>query len=433
MEFTYDQSRDLDSRVKNYLLNYARFVSVITAIFFPIVGIVLLFADPAAIDNLGHRLIISFFCLLGVGLSFKIDFFKDNLIYYTYLIFFASSWWVIWIVSKNQFSMSYSLLMITAIASFSMVIYHKRINYLYLISTAIILSFVTMQFFASDLSPYIILLSIFILLHVRILTAFFYDKIWNETNNLNLQLKESNEQLEKKVEERTLLLQRKNKELESYIYIFSHDLKSPLNNIKSFSRLINSRIDQKDYKDLDKFGEFVDKGVVRMESIINDLLTYGRLGINEKEHEKVYTEELIEEIMDANFSSYLPSEIKVEIEETTPKEFSCDKNQISLLFQNLLGNALKYNDSEQKLVKISGQETEDFYNFSIQDNGIGIDPQHENEIFEMFTRLQRNDQYEGTGIGLAICKKIVNNHKGEISIASDSKNGTTFNFSIGKS
>lgn len=243
----------------------------------------------------------------------------------------------------------------------------------------------------------------------------------------------SNEVTESKRQEEALKkytqeLEISNQELERFAHIASHDLKSPLRNINSFVNLIERRLDLKKDPKLLKYLKFVTNSVSYMYSLIQDILEYSTLNhekkIREQEVNLNSTIERIKETLAAQIEE--GAHIKAD---PLPTLFA-NSSLLFQLFFNLIENGLKYNQHPTPEVKIRVYKEADFYQFSISDNGIGIDPKFNEQIFEMFSRLHVQTTYEGTGIGLAICKKIVHLYDGKIWMESELGKGTSFFFTI---
>ena len=223
-------------------------------------------------------------------------------------------------------------------------------------------------------------------------------------------------------------LTRSNSELERFAYVASHDLQEPLRMITSYLQLLERRYkDRLDGDALDFINYAVD-GSNRMKTLINDLLAYSRVGTRGKEFTQVNCNEVLDHVL---FSlQTLIDETNAEITFEPLPTIMGDTVQLEQLFQNLLGNALKFRGEETPKIHIGLKKEEKNWLFSVRDNGIGIDPQFFEKVFIIFQRLHNREKYEGTGIGLAISKKIVERHGGRIWIESEPGNGSTFNFTI---
>ncbi len=222
-----------------------------------------------------------------------------------------------------------------------------------------------------------------------------------------------------------------NKELSQFAYIASHDLQEPLRMVSSFlSRLEQQYSDKLDDK-ARQYIHFATDGAKRMRTMILDLLEYSSLGNTQYELEVIDTDTLVSDIIRLN--KELIEENNAIITWDKLPAIRAAKTPMQQLFQNLIANGIKYQrpGSEPK-IHISAKETDTHWQFSVKDNGIGIDPQFHEKIFIVFQRLHHKHEYSGTGIGLAICKKIVENHNGKIWIESALDQGSTFYFTISK-
>lgn len=242
-----------------------------------------------------------------------------------------------------------------------------------------------------------------------------------------LQLKD----LYQKLEDRADQLQSSNTELEQFAYIASHDLQEPLRMVSSFLQLL-----EKKYADVvDEKGKeyirFAVDGSLRMKRLINDLLDYSRVTTHKQKLEPVQMEQVISEVLQ-NLSLHIQEKQAVIKAESLPVLPLADKTQMLQLIQNLVGNALKYSGEQPPFIQITAKEQEEDWLFCVQDNGIGFDEQFAEKIFVIFQRLHNRTQYSGTGIGLAICKKIVDRHGGKIYAESVKGQGSTFWFTIKK-
>ena len=258
------------------------------------------------------------------------------------------------------------------------------------------------------------------------------------------EIQKLNFELEKKVKERTetLLkreitlaeqnqkLQNQNKELEQFTYITSHDLQEPLRSLISFSELLEKEFSDK----LDGNGaiyiDFITKSSKRMRSLVKGLLDYSRIG-NNKELVETDCSQIINDVQDDMTSIIQESEAKITID--TLPVLKCYPTEMRQLFQNLISNAIKFRKKDSiPEIKISVTENQNNWIFSVQDNGIGIDQKDIHKLFIIFKRLNNRDEYEGTGIGLAHCKKIVELHGGTIWANAELNKQSTFTFIIPK-
>lgn len=224
-------------------------------------------------------------------------------------------------------------------------------------------------------------------------------------------------------------LLRSNKELEQFAYIASHDLQEPLRMVSSFTQLLSVRYKDKLDKNAQEFIQYAVDGAVRMQGLINDLLEYSRIETRGKMFSAIDLHKVLGHTI-KNLSILIKEKNAVIINDELPAILA-DEGQMIQLFQNLIGNAIKFCDTSP-LIHISCKEEKENYVFTIKDNGIGMEPQYFNKIFQIFQRLREKDEYGGTGIGLAICKRIVERHEGKIWVESKPGKGSTFYFSISK-
>jgi len=236
--------------------------------------------------------------------------------------------------------------------------------------------------------------------------------------------KQADEQLKRTMEE----LKRSNMELEQFAYVASHDLQEPLRMVSSFTQLLEKQYkDKLDEHALDYINYAVD-GAKRMQLLINDLLSYSRVNSKGGKFEEVDLEKVLDETL-SNLELTIEENQAFITRESLPK-INANYRQMIQLFQNLIGNALKYRSKETPQIQISTQKEDKQWIFSVEDNGIGIDPKYADRIFMIFKRLHTNEEYEGTGIGLAITKRIIERHGGNIWVESETGKGSTFYFTI---
>jgi light-regulated signal transduction histidine kinase (bacteriophytochrome) len=225
-------------------------------------------------------------------------------------------------------------------------------------------------------------------------------------------------------------LTRSNQELEQFAYITSHDLQEPLRMVTSYVTLLEKRNRDKLDSDSKDFINFAVDGTKRMQQLINDLLTYSRVGTRGKPFTKTNCKTVMEKTI---------KNLEIAIKEKGAKvsynalpTIIADEAQIIQLFQNLIGNAIKFCQNKPPKIKIRTREDDDKWIFGVQDNGIGIAPEFHERIFQIFQRLHTRQEYKGTGIGLAVSKRIVDRHGGKIWVDSKPGKGTTFWFTIPK-
>lgn len=220
---------------------------------------------------------------------------------------------------------------------------------------------------------------------------------------------------------------RSNNELEQFAYVASHDLQEPLRMVTSYVQLLESRYKDKLDKDAKEFIDFAVDGTNRMKNLIHSLLEYSRVN-NIRPFAKINLNLLLPDVLQ-NLESQIKENNAIIKIDTLP-DIDGDAILITQLFQNLISNGIKFKSSKPPEINISGKKVNDEYLFSIKDNGIGIPKEYADKIFLIFQRLHTKDKYPGTGIGLAICKKIVEKHGGKIWFESEIGNGSVFYFTI---
>ncbi|MGY8687860.1 MAG: sensor histidine kinase, partial [Verrucomicrobiales bacterium] len=234
---------------------------------------------------------------------------------------------------------------------------------------------------------------------------------------------------ESQLHERTADLERSNRDLEQFAYIASHDLKEPLRMVTSYVQLLEHRYKDKLDDDARDFIGFAVDGSKRMKRLIDGLLEFSRIGTHGREFAPTHTEGVLEESL-SNLE-VLIREKEAKVTHDPLPDVIADPLQLGQLFQNLVGNALKFcKDVPQVHISVERDKTAEQVIISVKDNGIGINPDHVEKIFQIYQRLHRRADYEGTGIGLAVCRKIVERHGGEIRVDSELGQGSTFHFNM---
>ena len=198
--------------------------------------------------------------------------------------------------------------------------------------------------------------------------------------------------------------------------------------VASYTQLLARRYKGKLDADADEFIGYIVDGATRMQQLINDLLTYSRVGTRGKPFETTECEVILEKAL-LNLKTTIEENHAVVTHDVLPA-LMADSSQLVQLFQNLVGNAIKFHGDERPEVHIGAERNGTQWIFSVRDNGIGIDPKYFERIFVIFQRLHGRKEYPGTGIGLTICRKIVDRHKGRIWVESQSGQGATFHFTI---
>lgn len=223
-------------------------------------------------------------------------------------------------------------------------------------------------------------------------------------------------------------LARSNEELEQFAYVASHDLREPLRMVSSFVQLLDQRYGDRLDDDAREFIRFAVDGALRMQALIDDLLTFSRVGTRGNPFVPTDMKQVIDQVLRDLQLAIADSGTEI-VHKSLPTVMA-DETQMVQLFENLIANAIKFHSARQPRICISAEKKADAWEFAIEDNGIGIDPKFAARIFEIFQRLHTREEYPGTGIGLAVCKKIVERHGGRIWVASQPGQGATFYFTL---
>jgi PAS domain S-box-containing protein len=230
---------------------------------------------------------------------------------------------------------------------------------------------------------------------------------------------------------KSIEIQNRNKELDDFTYVVSHDLKEPLISIEGYSKiLLKDYADKVDDEGKEYLGSVVHSSA-RMKGLIEDLLTLSRVGRTAEATESIAVGKAVADIEQELHFTLREKNIRLIVDGELPT-VRYNPTQLSMVFRNLISNAMKFNDKPHPEIRIGVREEQDEFIFSVADNGIGIDKKYFDRIFMIFQRLHRSEDFRGTGAGLTIVKKIIENHKGRIWLESTLGEGTTFHFSIPK-
>jgi signal transduction histidine kinase len=294
------------------------------------------------------------------------------------------------------------------------------------------------------------LISLQVFLCVISITTMFLSTTLNERREKEDELKEANSTLELKVSERTRALEKQqtelkevnrqllekakelegvNKESRSFAHAVSHDLREPLRTIASYLQLIEERYKNKLDADANIFIDFAVDGAKRMNMLIDDMLAYSRLEYSQNAFADVDLNDVLVIVKNNLHSSLQESNAKIILKSNLPI-VNADYSQMIQLFQNIIDNGLKYKNEEPPEINIAASKQGDLWQISISDNGIGISKEYYERIFVIFQRLHTREHFDGTGIGLAICKKIIEKHGGNIWVESSEGKGSTFHFTL---
>jgi signal transduction histidine kinase len=242
--------------------------------------------------------------------------------------------------------------------------------------------------------------------------------------NLRDQRQRAEKDLARKVEE----LARSNRDLEQFAYVASHDLQEPLRMVAAYTQLLAERYRGKLDENADKYIGYAVEGALRMQTLILDLLAFSRVGHTEADHKHGECNAAIQNVL-ANLRSGIEDTGAIVTHDHLPA-VAIDPTQLVQLFQNLIGNAIKFRGKESPVIRISAESQGATWLFAVADNGIGVSPQYKDKIFVIFQRLHTREEYSGNGVGLAICKKIVEQRGGRIWVESEVGSGATFHFTL---
>jgi PAS domain S-box-containing protein len=263
---------------------------------------------------------------------------------------------------------------------------------------------------------------------IRTYCAFAHDI--TERKQIEERTQRLNEELEHRVEERTQALVQSNAQLQQFAKIASHDLQEPLRSIEGYANLLAKRYKGKLEKDGDEFIQFILDGTGRMIELIQSVLLHSSISSEVKSTCEVDIRKVIKEVLQNLKAAIEESQTTVEVADMPV--VVANRSEMVQLFQNLIGNAIKYRGERKPVIKVGWEENVHEIVFSVEDNGIGIDPMYSEKIFNMFARLHGKTEFSGTGIGLAICKKIVETHGGRIWVQSQPGKGSIFLFTLPK-
>ncbi|MFY9789815.1 MAG: ATP-binding protein [Candidatus Sulfotelmatobacter sp.] len=245
-----------------------------------------------------------------------------------------------------------------------------------------------------------------------------------EERQLRQSRRQAEEDLARKVEE----LARSNADLEQFAYIASHDLQEPLRMVTAYTQLLAERYRGKLDAEADKFIGYASEGAMRMQVLIQDLLAFSRVGRAESSDANIDCNGVMEEVLQTLSAAVQESGAVISYSQLP--QIQGDRTQLGQVFQNLIANAIKFRGNEPPRISVLAENKDDQWWFEVSDNGIGIPPENAGHVFEVFYRLHARSEYPGNGIGLAICKKIIERGGGRIWVESQSGSGSHFKFTL---
>jgi len=236
--------------------------------------------------------------------------------------------------------------------------------------------------------------------------------------------RQAEQDLARKVDE----LARSNADLEQFAYVASHDLQEPLRMVTAYTQLLAERYAGKLDANADKYIGYASEGAQRMQVLIQDLLAFSRVGRNGFTHGNVDCNSVLEEVL-TSLAPAMQECGAVVTHDALPSVWA-DRTQVAQIFQNLIGNAIKFRGQEPPVIAVEAEQADQCWRFSVSDNGIGIAPEYAETIFVVFQRLHARTEYPGNGIGLAICKKIIEHNGGRIWVEPQAGSGSSFKFTL---
>jgi signal transduction histidine kinase len=242
------------------------------------------------------------------------------------------------------------------------------------------------------------------------------------------QLRQSRRQAEQDLAKKVGELARSNADLEQFAYVASHDLQEPLRMVTAYTQLLGERYRGKLDADADKFIGYASEGAMRMQVLIQDLLAFSRVGRAESSDATIDCNGVVQEVLQVLSAAIEESGAAISYSQLP--QLQGDRTQFGQLFQNLIGNAIKFRGREPPRISVQAENKEEQWWFEVSDNGIGIAPENAEKVFEVFHRLNARTEYPGNGIGLAICKKIVERCGGRIWVESQNGSGSSFKFTL---
>lgn len=340
--------------------------------------------------------------MVSLGLLYSLGSYGPGLLYLLGITLF------IVLIFEEKIALMSVYLNIVVCIIFGIMIYYKWGG------GVIVLEYDVISWFAVS-SSLILLSAVAVLLIPRLFRGL--ESAFEKRNQLELELKQNQADLEEK-----------NREMENFAYIASHDLKEPLRMVRSFIDLLSKNYGHQLDKKAQKYIHFALDGANRMTSLIDELLEYSRVGRVHNEREQVDLNSMIPDLL-----KDLPEAKEADILFENLPEIRAVPVSMKILFRNLISNGLKYQDDGNKPeIKIQFMDQKQYWKFSVSDNGIGIDDLYLEDVFMLFLRLHSNTEYSGSGMGLAISKKIVEQHGGEIWVESKKDEGSTFYFTLEK-
>ncbi len=382
-------------------------------------------------DPTDQRLIISSVWLLIFLFSFISNFVKHRLVFIGCWLVFTLHCWSIYWTDKNLYGSEALIGYVMSFTALNLTYVRPRLFYP-MMAVSLVAALVLLFTGRPPAISRAMVAFMFILLWLAYtITSTFVIVSKQQLTDLNNSLEKLVNDRSAQAEARARQLGLKNQELEQFAFIASHDLKTPLRSIGSFAQLAHRKLGKDLDPEVQEYFSFILDAVRKMNDLINDILAYTKYGEANSQRKKVNVRALLEECCLMLKPSIAEKNAHIEFQ-IDCEEVVGDKVQLQQLFYNLIDNALKYNNSPSAKLVIRLEERPLSWQFSFSDNGIGIPKEYHGKVFHIFQRLHSYKEYSGTGIGLALCKRIVENHGGDIWLESGSGGGVTVHFTLAK-
>lgn len=383
-------------------------------------------------DPLQQRLLLSAIWLFVLLFSFVSTFIKNRLVDITCWLMFGVHVWSIFWVDANNYKLHALIGYVISFTALNLTYLRPRLYYPFMLSS-LVASLVLLYTGPEPAVSREMVAFMFVLLGVAFLfTSSIVIVSKSRLSHLNENLEQLANERSAQAEERAHQLSLKNQELEQFAFIASHDLKTPLRSIGSFTQLAQRKLQNNADPEVLEYLAFIHDAVHKMNNLINDILAYSKFGRQNNELKKLKVRDLLEDccLMHKPVIAAKNAEVEFQIH---CEEVKGDKVQLQQLFHHLIDNALKYNHSPSAKLVITVEDRPLTWQFSFADNGIGISEEYHEKVFRIFQRLHNYKEYDGTGMGLALCKRIVENHGGDIWLESNNGQGTVVYFTLAKS
>jgi signal transduction histidine kinase len=393
---------------------FERFMHLAIFLGLPIMlGVEFLFL-PELEHYAGVRLIFAFISLAIFFASFKVKFIQNDFTYINYVVIYLVISHLIFLTYVNNFTFFQSALLIALILGASLVF--RTRTQLGIFQVCMFFLVLQASFLAMGDTEVDVLLFLGLYIFMNVVAFSIQDYIFRQRDKLEIAAEN---------------LQRSNRSLEQFAYVASHDLQEPLRTVTNYVQLLQRRYGEKLDEDADEFIFFAVDATRRMQNLIQSLLKFSRVSSDNLKRIEID----LNDIMD-NVASNLEINIKENnavINYPMLPEIMGDRTMITQLFQNLIGNSIKYRNEADPVITIDSERSDNVWQFSVKDNGIGIPDKYQERVFTIFNRVNAQEGApQGSGIGLAICKRIAMNHGGELWLESKEGEGSTFYFTIAK-